>query len=58
MRLAIMQPYFPPYIGYFQLIGAVDKFIFLDDVNYINRGQINRNFILINTEISLKKLLA
>ncbi len=43
-----MQPYFFPYIGYFQLINAVDKFIIYDDVNYINRGWINRNNILIN----------
>lgn len=48
MRLAIMQPYSFPYIGYFQLINAVDTFTFLDDVNYINRGWINRNNILIN----------
>lgn len=37
-----------PYIGYFQLIKAVDKFVVLDDVNYINRGWINRNNILLN----------
>jgi len=43
MRLAIMQPYFLPYIGYFQLMAAADRFVFLDDVNYINRGWINRN---------------
>ncbi|MDR0370243.1 MAG: WbqC family protein [Prevotellaceae bacterium] len=48
MKLAIMQPYFMPYIGYFQLINAVDEFVVLDDVNYINRGWINRNRILIN----------
>lgn len=48
MKLAIMQPYFLPYIGYFQLINAVDEFVILDDVNYINRGWINRNRILIN----------
>ena len=48
MKLAIMQPYFFPYIGYFQLINSVDKFVILDDVNYINRGWINRNRILIN----------
>lgn len=47
MRLAIMQPYFLPYIGYFQLMAAVDKFILLDDVNYINRGWINRNRIFV-----------
>lgn len=48
MKLAIMQPYFFPYIGYFQLINAVDKFIFYDDVNYIKNGWINRNKVLIN----------
>lgn len=45
MTLAVMQPYFLPYLGYFQLMAAVDKFIFLDDVNYINRGWVNRNRI-------------
>ena len=53
MRIAIMQPYFFPYIGYFQLIAAVDKFVVYDDVNYINRGWINRNNILINGASSL-----
>jgi len=48
MKLAIMQPYFLPYIGYFQLIKAVDKFIVFDDVNYIKKGWINRNRILVN----------
>jgi hypothetical protein len=43
-----MQPYFFPYIGYFQLVNAMDKFVFYDDVNFINRGWINRNRILIN----------
>lgn len=46
MKLAIMQPYFFPYIGYFQLVGAVDRFIFYDDVNFIKRGWINRTNIL------------
>lgn len=41
-----MQPYFFPYIGYWQLIHAVDHFVVYDDVNYINAGWINRNFIL------------
>jgi len=45
-----MQPYFLPYIGYFQLIAAVDKFVLLDDVNYINRGWINRNRIAVGGE--------
>ena len=48
MKIAVMQPYFFPYIGYFQLINTVDKFIIYNDVNYINRGWINRNNILIN----------
>lgn len=43
-----MQPYFLPYIGYFQLIYAVDKFVIYDDVNFIKRGWINRNNILVN----------
>jgi hypothetical protein len=49
-RLAIMQPYFLPYIGYFQLIAAVDKFVIYDDVNFINKGWINRNRMLANGE--------
>ncbi len=50
MKLGIMQPYFFPYIGYWQLIGAVDKYVIYDDVNYIKGGWINRNNILINRE--------
>lgn len=48
MTIAIMQPYIFPYIGYFQLINAVDKFIIYDDVNFINKGWINRNNILVS----------
>jgi hypothetical protein len=48
MNIAIMQPYFFPYIGYFQLVRAVDKFVFYDDVNFIKNGWINRNRILLN----------
>lgn len=50
MKVAIMQPYFFPYLGYWQLINAVDKFILLDDVNFIKKGWIHRNKILINNE--------
>jgi hypothetical protein len=50
MKLAIMQPYAFPYIGYFQLINSVDTFVILDDVNFIKRGWINRNKILVNGE--------
>ena len=45
MKLAINQPYFFPYLGYFQLLNQVNAFIFLDDVNYIKRGWINHNVI-------------
>jgi len=48
MKIAIMQPYLFPYIGYWQLINAVDIFVIYDDVNYIQRGYINRNNILVN----------
>lgn len=50
MTLAIMQPYLFPYIGYWQLIKAVDTFVIFDDVNFINKSFINRNYILINYE--------
>ncbi len=46
MKVAIMQPYFFPYLGYYQLIQTVDKFILFDDVQYIRHGWINRNRIL------------
>lgn len=47
-RLAIMQPYFLPYIGYFQLIAAVDLFIVYDNIKYTKKGWINRNRMLQN----------
>lgn len=53
MKLGIMQPYFFPYIGYYQLVNAVDEFIFLDDVNFINKGWINRNNILVSGKATL-----
>ena len=43
MKGAIMQPYFFPYIGYFQLISAVDEFIVYDNIKYTKKGWINRN---------------
>lgn len=48
MRLAIMQPYFLPYIGYFQLIAAVDRFVVYDRIKYTKKGWINRNRMLLN----------
>jgi hypothetical protein len=50
MKLGIMQPYFFPYLGYFQLIALCDTFVIYDDVQYIKRGWINRNRILVNGE--------
>jgi hypothetical protein len=48
MKLGIMQPYFLPYIGYFQLIAAVDVFIVYDNIKYTKKGWINRNRMLLN----------
>jgi WbqC-like protein family len=45
---AIMQPYFLPYIGYFQLIAAVNLFIVYDNIKYTKKGWINRNRFLCN----------
>jgi hypothetical protein len=47
MRIGIMQPYFFPYLGYWQHMNAVDKYVVYDDVNFIKGGRINRNAILI-----------
>jgi hypothetical protein len=60
MKIGIMQPYLFPYISYFQLINAVDKFVIHDDVQYIKGGWINRNRIQVNDKdylftFSLKK---
>jgi WbqC-like protein family len=48
MTLGIMQPYFLPYIGYFQLIAAVDRFVVYDRIKYTKKGWINRNRMLVN----------
>jgi hypothetical protein len=48
ISIAINQPYFFPYLGYYQLVESSDLFVFYDDVAYINKGWINRNKILIN----------
>ena len=50
MRLAVMQPYLFPYVGYYQLVAAVDQFVFFDDVNFIKRGWIHRNAVLLQGE--------
>ena len=46
MIVGINQPYFIPYIGYWQLIDSVDLFAIADNYNYIKRGWVNRNRIL------------
>lgn len=46
MKLAIMQPYFLPYLGYWQLIHAADTLVLLDDVQYMRHGWVNRNRVL------------
>lgn len=51
MNIAVMQPYLFPYAGYFNLLAQVDKFVFFDDVNYINRGWINRNRLLLAGDV-------
>ena len=48
MRVGIMQPYFFPYLGYWQLMNAVDRYVVYDDVNFIKGGRINRNAVLMN----------
>jgi hypothetical protein len=45
-RMAGMQPYFFPYLGYWQLIGAVDCFVLFDEAQYIKQGWVNRNRVL------------
>lgn len=48
--IGIMQPYFLPYLGYFQLIAHVDQFVIYDNIKYTKKGWINRNRILLNGE--------
>jgi hypothetical protein len=50
MKLAIMQPYFFPYIGYFQAIKAVDKYILYENLDYITQGWMHRNRILVKNQ--------
>ncbi len=60
MKIGIMQPYFLPYIGYFQLINSVDLFVVYDNIKFTKKGWINRNRYILNGReryftISLKK---
>ena len=56
MKIAIMQPYFFAYEGYFELISSVDLIVFLDDAQYVRRSWINRNQIYTNKKIDKKYL--
>lgn len=51
--IGIMQPYFFPYIGYWQLINAVDRFVIYDNIQYTKKGWINRNYYLRNNRKTL-----
>lgn len=53
MTLAIMQPYLFPYIGYWQLINAVDTFVIYDNIQFSKKGWFHRNNILLNGEKKL-----
>jgi hypothetical protein len=53
MRIAIMQPYFLPYIGYWQLMDVADIFVYYDDISFIKQGWINRNRILMQGKAHL-----
>lgn len=55
-RVAIMQPYFLPYVGYFHLINSVDEFVIYDNIQYTKKGWINRNKILVNGKDKLISL--
>lgn len=56
MKLGIMQPYFLPYVGYFQLIASVDQFIIYDNIKYTKKGWINRNRMLKNGSAAIFSL--
>jgi hypothetical protein len=53
MKIGIMQPYFFPYIGYFQLINDVDIYVNLDHVSFMKRSYMVRNSLKNNTQINI-----
>ena len=57
MRLAAMQPYFFPYLGYFQLIAAADRFLLYDNLNYMRQGWVHRNRIRLSLADNGKRLI-
>ena len=52
VRVAIMQPYFYPYVGYFQLISAADVFVIADCYQYTKQSWINRNRLILDEQIN------
>lgn len=55
-RIAIMQPYFLPYIGYWQLLNSVDVFVVYDDIQFTKKGWINKNQFLLNGKATIFSL--
>ena len=53
MKISISQPTFLPYEGYFHLIDNVDKFIFLDNIQFDKRSWQQRNWLLIGKKEKL-----
>lgn len=51
MKLAIMQPYFIPYLGYYHLLTSVDLFVVYDDIKYTKGSWINRNRLLFGSSV-------
>ena len=51
IRVGIMQPYFLPYVGYFQLIQKCDIFVLYDDIQFTKRGWVSRNYLGSNERI-------
>lgn len=48
MKIGIMQPYFLPYLGYFQIMKACDKYVVYDNIQFTKKGWIHRNRMLLN----------
>ena len=55
MKIGVMQPYFFPYLGYFQLINEVDVYVNLDHVSFMKRSYMTRNILKNNDGNELKK---
>ena len=52
MKYAVMQPYFIPYLGYWQMMAEVDVFVVYDDVQFVKRSWITRNRMIVANEPS------